>query len=355
MGGADADETLESYGTTVDKRERPLYAILDWILLRGDRLFIAVALTLVAFLLLLTGRVLGVVSFVSDDSLTRLVDGMIAGTISVTTLVVTVNQLILSRQFQSTGEFRDRVTGVMEFREDVEASTGVAAAPAAPSGQFALLVDEIEARANRLGETVADAPDGAARERVEAFVASVRADTDRASETLDRARFESPTVLTAAIAYDDAWQTYAAGFLRDRHDDELSADAREALDELVDAIELFATAREHFKTTYLQRELTRLSQLTILFGIPAVVAALLLGLLYGGIGGPTISHTYAPFVASGLIAIVFSPVALLSAYVLRAAAIAYRTTSIGPMLPQKGPDEGPFEVDHETDLDERAD
>ncbi|AGB36292.1 hypothetical protein [Natronococcus occultus] len=355
MGSGDIDETLDSYGTDVNDQESVLWTLLDWILLQGNRIFITVALTVGVFLSLLVVHALGLISFINDDSLTRMVGGMIAGTFSLITLVVSVNQMILSREFRSADEFRNRLEGVMDFRHDIEDATGVPATPAAPAKQLELLVREIDYRADRVTAAVADDRDGTAQREVEAFIASVRERTERTRESLDEARFGSFNALSSAMGYNDAWQIYAARYLCNQYDDELSADTREALEDLLDALRLFNVGREHFKTTYLQRELTRLSQLTILFGIPSVLSAFFLGLLYAGIGGPMISHTYTPLVASGLIAIVFSPLALLAAYILRTATVARRTASIGPMLPQKAPDEGPFEVHHEKETEASAD
>ncbi|TYL40075.1 hypothetical protein CV102_00395 [Natronococcus pandeyae] len=354
MGSGETDETLDSYGTDVNTRDSTLYAIVDWVMLHGNRSLITVALTVGVFLFLLAVHALGFISFVNDDTVTRMVGGMIAGTFSLITLVVSVNQMILSREFQSAGEFRERLGGVIDFRQKIEDTTGVAATPAAPAGQLELLIEEIDYRADRIVDSVADDRNDEARERVERFVSSVKERTGRASETLEQARFGSFDALSSAMGYNDAWQIYAARYLSNQYEEELSEETRDALEDLIESLQLFNTGREHFKTTYLQRELTRLSQLTILLGIPSVLAAFLLGLLYGGIGGPMISISYAPIVASGLMAIVFSPLALLSSYILRTATVARRTASIGPMIPQKDPDEGPFEVSHGKEAEAEA-
>lgn len=58
---------------------------------------------------------------------------MIAGMFSLVTLVVSVNQLILSQEFSPAGEHRDRVSGVMEFRQVIEERTGISTAPIEPT------------------------------------------------------------------------------------------------------------------------------------------------------------------------------------------------------------------------------
>jgi len=99
-------------------------------------------------------------------------------------------------------------------------------------------------------------------------------------------------------------------------------------------------AREQFKTTYLQQELTRFSQLTVYCGVPSILSAILVGFLYADVTGPSVSAVVLPYVVSALILIVLSPLALLVSYILRTATITRRTASVGPMVPRRIPMRG---------------
>ncbi|MEY7850445.1 hypothetical protein AB7C87_14755 [Natrarchaeobius sp. A-rgal3] len=343
MASSDTEETLESYGTDIGERTSSLSRAREWVLVEADRLLVAAFVSIAVFVAFLILDEVGVISFLNDDSITRLAGGMIAGTFSLVTLVVSINQLILSREFAAAGESENQLEGVMSFREDAAETAGVPAAPASPTRLLELLTASIRDRA----ETLEDAVDGCDEELatpVKRYTADVQARADRVDETLERATFGTFRAVSAAIGYDDAWQLYVARHLRGRYGDDLPAEGREALEELIDALELFGVAREHFKTTYLQRELTRFSQLTIYCGVPAILAAMLIGFLYADLGGPSISVDYLPLVVSALIAVVVSPLALLTSYILRTATVTRRTASVGPMLPQKPADEGPFDV-----------
>jgi hypothetical protein len=342
--GSGEEETLESYGT--DMGEESSVGVYEWVIVEGNRLVVAVLITAAAFALLSGLYVLGAIAFVNDDSITRLAGGMIAGTFSLVTLVVSINQMILSREFSSAGEFRDQLDGVMEFREDVEDLAGVPASPAAPAGLIDLITVTIHERANDLEESVSDNPDADCRDAVSQYVAGIDQSTERIHETLEETEFGTFTAVSAAVNYNDAWQIYAGRHLCNRYDDSLSDEASEAFNRLLDALQLFNVAREHFKTTYMQRELTQFSRQTLYCGVPAVLSAMVLGLVYADLGGATLSPDVLPFVAIGLITVVVSPLALLTAYILRTATVARRTSSIGPMLPQKDPEEGPFDVSH---------
>ncbi|RKD88090.1 hypothetical protein [Halopiger aswanensis] len=348
MGSSETetDETLESYGADVGRQAGPLTQFYEWFLIQGNRLAVTALVSVAIFALIVGLHELGIVNFLNPNSVTRVASGMIAGTFSLVTLVVSVNQLILSQEFSSAGKARDRFESVVDFREDVAAEAAIPAAPAEPARVLELIVDSIRHEAAQLADTVADHDDRDVRETVIRYTNSVQERADRVDETLEQSSFGTFSAVSAAINYDEAWQLYVATHLRNEYDDSLSPTAKDQLDELIGSLKLFSVAREQFKTTYLQRELTRFSQLTIYCGVPSILSAILVGLLYADVTGPSISTALLPYVVSALIVVVLSPLALLVSYILRTATVTRRTASVGPMIPQKDPDEGPFSVEY---------
>ncbi|WP_440770035.1 hypothetical protein [Natronorubrum sp. DTA28] len=349
MGSSETDETLESHGTEIGKRTNSLTRLQEWFLVDGDRLFIAALVSVAVFSLFLVMNEVGFIAFSNDDSITRLAGGMIAGTFSLVTLVVSINQLILSQEFASAGGAREQLEGVMSFRDDVAETADVPASPASPTRLLELVVESINHHATTLDDAVSRYDDDEVRELIDKYTNSIEESTERIDDTLEHTSFGTFRAVSAAVGYDAAWQLYVAKHLRGRHGDSLPDDAVDALDDLIGTLELFNTTREHFKTTYLQRELTRFSQLTIYFGVPAILAAMTIGFMYADLTGPTISAVYLPFVVSALIAVVITPLSLLVSYILRTATVTRRTASVGPMLPQKDPDAGPFSVSYDDE------
>jgi hypothetical protein len=340
----EVSEQLDSFGTEMGRESRT--NAVEWLFADGDRLYVATLITAVVFCLLLVLGEIGVIAFENDDSITRLAGGMIAGSFSLVTLVVSINQLILSREFAAADEFRDRLSGVMEFRRDVEELGDVPASPAEPGTLLDMIVTATGDRAARL-ERAAEREPGDRRDAIVKYASSVRESSEMAREDLEGAEFGSFRVLSVAIDYDDAWQIYAGRHVANSYRGELHGETVKAFDDLLEALRQFNVARSHFKTTYLQREVTRFSQLTILCGVPAVLGAVVLGLSYADVTGATIDPQYLPFTTSALIALVFSPLALLASYILRTATVARRTASIGPMIPQMGADEGQFDIEYD--------
>ncbi len=316
--------------------------LTDWLLLGANRLALAGVFTIAVFVLLIALGRLDVISFENDDSVTRLAGGMIAGTFTLVTVVISINQLILSREFVTAGEFRERLDGVMAFRSDVASLTGVPSSPAEPTRFLTLLTGSIREHAVAFRTGVEDHPDDEVRESVEQFVDLVVAQTDHVERSLSGSTFGTFDALEAALDYDDAMQLYAATSIRDEYEDRLPADVLEENDALIDVLEAFGVARAHFKSTFVQRELAHVSRLVLATGVPAVLAAILLGLMYADVTGAAIPEAYLPPVSSALITVVVSPLAIVTVYGHRAATIARRTASIGPMLPEVEGDEVPI-------------
>ena len=356
-GADEAVERLRSAAGDGDATLGPVVRLREWLFIDGDRLSVTLVFTTAVFALLVGMESIGVIAYVNEDSVTRMAGGMIAGSLSLVTLVVSINQLILSYEFTAVGEFRERLASIMDHRRDIEAQTAVAASPAEPTAILELLLTAIRDHADALQKSVGAAAgadpggggrdserDREARELVAAYADEVEANASRLDETLDDAGFGSFQALSAAIRYGEDWQLYAARQLRNRYAETLPDDAVAALDDLVETLELFTVAEESFKTTYLQRELTRFSQLTIFVGIPAVTAAFVLGFMYADTTGSAIPPAYLSIVTPALAAVVLAPLMLLGAFILRTATVSRRTASIGPLQPGKEPDEGPFDV-----------
>ncbi|MFP8956683.1 hypothetical protein ACLI4Y_08135 [Natrialbaceae archaeon A-CW3] len=327
----------------------------DWFLIDANRLFLALCLSAGVFILFFSLDSFGLIAFTNDDSVTRLAGGMVAGTFSLVTIVVSINQLILSQEFSSAGRVSDRLKEVTSFRSDVADVIDAPLAPGSPSELLESLADRIQQRTDSLKDHTSDSDiDTDARTDLERYIRAVDASAEHVDEILSSATFGTFDAVSAAIEYDAARHHLAATYLLAHHESALSPAARDDLRALIETFELFLIAREHFKTTYLQRELTRFSQLTLVIGVPAITSAMLIGFLYAGRTGPVLSLTALPVVVSALLAVVFSPLALMTVYILRTATVTRRTASVGPMLPTKDPDRSVIEglkasVDAEND------
>ncbi|WP_246308223.1 hypothetical protein [Halorarum salinum] len=176
--GAGDSPAVDDEGSTARTRA------VEWVLVGGDRVRLEPGISAAVPVLLLALDAAGLIAFTKANSVTRMASGMIAGTFSLVTLVVSINQLILSREFSTAGEFRDRLSGVAEFRGDVADVTGAPASPAVPTRLLELLVDAIRRRADALADAVDDG-DGEYWDRVEGYAEEVAGDAARVDGTLE--------------------------------------------------------------------------------------------------------------------------------------------------------------------------
>ncbi|WP_411966897.1 hypothetical protein [Haloferax sp. YSSS75] len=319
--------------------------------LRADRRAVALAPLVVIFVSVVAFGLLdptGLPTAVeSSDPVETLGQGLLTSIVTGVTLVVSINQLVLSRELGPLGDQRDRMQGSIAFREDVADLLDVPVAPPEPSAFMRALAESIAARSRAVAETLPDnagadadadsddhSPADESTARVREFATDVAENADEVAGRLEGRQFGSFEVLSAALDLNYSWKIYQATRLRRTHDG-LSTETKAALDDLRDALELFGPAREHVKTLYFRWELVDLSRAMFYTAIPALVAsigAILFLDNLGSVPGATLGISNLLLVVALVTAVSLSPFAVLAAYVLRILTVAKRTLSIGPFV-----------------------
>nr|WP_276239354.1 hypothetical protein [Halobaculum sp. DT55] len=302
------------------------------ILVDADRRVVAAGFLAVVFVLLVATGV------VVPDAATLLSDGdpietafqpLLGGIITGVTLVLTLNQLVLSQELGAVGDQRERMEGATEFRRDVADTLGREVTPPEPSAFLRELVIAAGQRADDVEEALADDEDLA--DDAERLVDSVRGNAETVGDSLDDAQFGTFEVVSAALDFNYSWKLYEARRLRADHD--LTDEQDDALSALTDVLELFGPAREHFKTLYFQWELVDLSRSVLWSAVPALAVAtgsvLYLSALVPGAPATGV-YLAGPLVVSTAAVVALLPFAILLSYVLRIATVTKRTLSIGP-------------------------
>jgi len=290
-----------------------------YLLVDADRRLLAVGLAGALFLALVglaallpdVGAVLR-----SGDPIGTLFQALVGATVTGVTLVLTLNQVVLSQELGAAGDQRGRMEGALSFRDDVAALLGEPAAPAEPSAFLRALLEAAADRADRL--------EGG--EEADRLAASVREDAARATDRLEGSTFGTFDVLSAVLDFNYSWKLYEAR--------RLAARDGGAAAELADCLALFGPAREHFKTLYVQSELIDLSRAVTATALPAVVVAVsVLAFLNGDTVAGTVAGVDAlALVVAGAVTVSLAPFFVLLSYVVRIATVTGRTLSIGPFL-----------------------
>jgi len=326
----------ETPDDTVGERAERGRATL-WLLLDADRrLVTGVVLSLVFLGVVAAGTLLpGAAEALSGgDSVDTLFQALLTATITGVTLVLTLNQLVLSQELGAVGDQRERMDGAMEFREDAAGILGEPVAPAEPAAFLGALVETASERATALNEAVDGAVDEDLVRATDELTEAVVGNAGRTTAELDGGRFGAFEVIGAVLDFNYSWKLFAARRLRERHGDALNETATAALDELIEALRLFGPAREHFKTLYFQWELIDLSRRMLASAVPALLVAAGMVAFFDAerYAGSVLGVEVAVVWVAAAVAASLVPFALLLAYILRIATVTRRTLSVGPFI-----------------------
>ena len=137
-----------------DKSNERLGGMRLWLLLVVNRWVLTGTILFAVFVLLVAASGLGLtplrVIVENQDGLEFLFSAFIGAIITGTSIVVTINQLVLSQELGAVGQQRSRMQQSMEFRRDVESTIDEDASPPEPAAFLYELVDGVQARANEL-------------------------------------------------------------------------------------------------------------------------------------------------------------------------------------------------------------
>ncbi|WP_257298258.1 hypothetical protein [Haloarchaeobius sp. FL176] len=323
-----SDDTMRSRAQESSWKLRLLLDANRWLVAAGILAFVFLG-TLAAGL-----AVDGVARLTASDPVETLFQAHVTAIVTGVTLVLTLNQLVLSQELGAAGDQRERMAGATTFREDVADVVGVPVAPADPATFLKAMLDAADERAADLAESAA--AEGDAVGHIESLTDAVQRNAAAVSDELSGTEFGDFDVVAAALDFNYSWKLYAAKRLRAEHGDELPADAGETLDELVDLLSLFGPAREHIKTLYFQWELVDLSRAISYVAVPALLVAIAMLSFFDpaspALAGSTFGVTHVLLVYALASTISVAPFAVLLAYVLRVATVAKRTLSIGPFI-----------------------
>lgn len=309
--------------------------VVRWVFLTGSRLRVAAVLSLLFVVLASLLIEFGLVYVGPGSNLsTALSSGMLSGLLTLLTVALSINQLILSRLFGSAGTLSDQLEGTLDYRSSVEEIADVAVSPNEPSAFLTFLADTLERRLGDFQREVAStAVTFDAGEDPEAYTSAVSAYADHLSTAEE---IDDPfKVLLLVLGDDYAEHLDSTREFKARYGQRLQVEAVEALDDVLELLKAIATMRQFFKTLTLQQELARLSRELIYSGVPAVLVTYFLSLVYTSSSdmSTAIDPALLPIVTAVATGVILAPLAVLVASLLRIATVSLYSVSVGTFTP----------------------
>ncbi|WP_227380987.1 hypothetical protein [Haladaptatus halobius] len=295
---------------------------------------------IIFFLCAISAQV-NIINVQNISSVTTLLSALVGGTLPFITVVLAINQLILSEEFGSTGTFRDRLEETESFRRTVENDAGLTISPIDPTNFLRTLVLATHDRAIALQEICDKRHNSQLQEAVRNFVDDTTAEAEKAATTLANAQFGSFEVVSVILDYNDSRHLYTARRIQAEYTDALSDPLSETFDEIEALLEDLHIARQYFKTVFVQQELADLSRLLLYPGFVALLGSGFMILGYENLLNATVGQAVPILLVSATVTLLFVPFVVLLVYVLRIATVARRTAGdFGPFILQQGiPDE----------------
>jgi len=303
-------------------------AALHWLLLGGNRLVVAGLLVVATFVLFYALVARGVLAVGPTSSAsTAFGSGLVSGTLTLVTVALSINQLILSRVFGSPNQLRDRLDGTRNLRETVRMHADEAVTPNDP----AAFLETIGRALSEQGAAFGAALDAGGPAATSDYADGISAYGDSVTENV-QAGDEIVDVLDVIVGPEYAQNLIVTEYVTNEYGSAISADARTELAVIDDLLEAIAISRQFFKTMALQQDFARLSRILAYSGVVAVLTSVALTLVYRT-SSVAVDPGLLPLLVPLGIAVIATPLAAFIAYVLRAATIARRTISVGPFVP----------------------
>lgn len=316
------DESAEATARSGDGPRRYVDALSRWFLLDGSRRIVAGILLLGAgFVFALCLEAFGPVS----DTLPVFyaLSGLIAGNLALISIVIAIDQLVLSRELVTPGERLETIEDVSAFRDRVAETTDEDVLPIrAPRFLDVVLTSTLE-EARRIDADAAGLDDRE-RRRLEEFVDEIVATVESVERVVVAEDVRPFEALVRALYVD--YGIHLQTIDRLRNDSSLPASIDHRLSVLRDHLVLIDVSRQYFRTLYIQRELPRISRLLFYVGGPAEVV--LVGVLFAFATTPAYPRALALVAATAG----FAPLSVLISYVVRIATIAELTATVVPFI-----------------------
>lgn len=327
----------ESTGSLLDR----LRGVELWLFVDVHRLVLTGLISVAVFLTVVFAVVLSppsVMAYLVEG--TALAKGYVElQTINVTviTIVLAINQLVLTPELGSLGDQRSRLDDALSSRMDAAKFADVPTMPTDPDQYLQTLVGATQDRVSRLREAVADSDDPALRREVDRYAEDVIDEAERVAAGLEDQQFGTIELLGAAMHFTTAEEIHGIRDLHERYADALTEGQAQAFEDVLDLLSLYTVAREYFRSHYVQWEFINFSRAILYVGLPAIVVAhLTVGFVDANAFPGTLFGLPALFLYEALaFTVVLVPVVVVISYAARLSTLAKASIFVSPFSPER--------------------
>lgn len=306
-------------------------SIFQWVVIDGRRLRVAGTLLGGILLVLLALLAVGLFPRAPGEPLYLLVSAFLGGNLTLITVVIAINQLVFSRELGSPGDLERRTRNAVEYHNQVQDVLEQSVTPVQPGSFLLMLHTNLDRQAETLGETIHNVDEELETE-ISELVDALRGDVEAVTNALDTPAVDEQIfgAIAATLGTTQANQLYDLAWIETEYSSQLTDHQRELFASIREHLLHIDVARKYFRTVYITKELSFLSRVLLIVGLPAqlFLAATLAVYDLAAIEALPV----AAIVGATMVALVacFAPLAILASFVLRLSWVAQRNATVMP-------------------------
>ena len=308
------------------------HSVFRWTVIEGNRLTVAGVLLGGIALLLFALLVVNLFPRAPGEPLYLLFSSFLGGNLTLITVVIAINQLVFSRELGSPGDLERRTRNAVEYRDQVQDVMDRAVSPVMPGSFLLVLHENLGKRAQSLRETVTNSLDGDLSAEIDELVGALRGDVRTVTRAVDTPGADEQIfgAIAATLGTTQAEQLYDLTRIETEYDAQLTDEQRELFTSIREHLLHIDVARKYFRTVYITKELSFLSRVLLIVGLPAQLFLAATLAVYDLAAIEALPA--AGIVAATLVAMVacFAPLSVLASFVLRLSWVAQRNATVMP-------------------------
>jgi len=302
----------------------------EWLLLTGNRMAVSAVLLLVVAFVVLIAVVSGFTPLRVRDPMLFMLFALISGNFTLITIVVSLNQFVLTRHLESPDEIRHRMDEMLGYRQEVSESSMQTVLPITPSGFLKVLFSNIARHGRDLERRIPEIENEQTRTALDQLTAELDSHASYVIDLLEDAPRSVQPALFTTLNANYASSIYLAFYLESEYAGAISEETTTLLTQLIRSLKQVDVARRFFKTVFIQSELASLSRLLLYIGLPVQVVTVVLLLAFSAPATVGPSRTVVMLIIPVIVILGFAPFVILTSFIVRLSTVAKRTAAMYP-------------------------
>ena len=271
---------------------------------------------------------IGLVPLRNQTATLYLLFALTSGNITLITIVVSLNQLVLTRHLESPSDIDNEMSSMRSYRENVRNTIHQTVTPVNPAEFFLLLFRSLQQDLRSLEEHEWTLQDEHVQQEFNETFSDLHDHIVDIIELLEESEAGLIFALFTTLSSDYERYIETIWRLQYEHGDQLPESVGETIERIRKTIEHIGVARRIFKTTYIQSKLTSLSRRLLYIGLPALLGTIGFMLLFTAPTRASIAPELLAVAIPFIVTAGLAPIVVLASSILQLATLTGEDTAM---------------------------